>query len=144
VEPVTRSPARWRGPVLYWFRPHTTPAGGAPLGIRECWVGVPLPVRRPHPVEGPERYIGVDVADRHVRHLIRDGVAVDPDDAIAALEFYGHEEAASWWRAHLRGRPATVGFVFRRAEGELMPPRLAAMLHPELEDFGLEDQGWPE
>jgi hypothetical protein len=34
-----------------------------------------------------------------------------------------------------------VGFVFRRAEGELMPPRLAAMLHPELEDFGLGEQG---
>ena len=123
------------GDIVYWFRPKTTPTGGAPLAVRECWVGVPLPVRRPRPVEGPERFVGRDVLDRRIVRPIEDGVAVDPQDAIKALEHFGHDDAAGWWRELLRRRPATESFVFRRDEGELLPPRLALMLHPELEGF---------
>ena len=123
------------GEIVYWFRPKTTPTGGAPLEIRTCWVGVPLPVRRPRPVEGPERFVGRDVIDRRIVRPIDDGIAVDPRDAIKALEHFGHDEAARWWRDLLRRRPATESLVFRRKEGELLPPRLALMLHPELEGF---------
>ena len=129
------------GPILYWFRPMTTPFGGAPIEIRNGWVGVPLPVRQPRPAEGPESYIGLDVVDRRIRRPIPDGVAVAPRDAIDALEHFGRLEASSWWRHFVDDRPATKSFVFRRAEGELLPPRLALMLHPELEDFesGVDD-----
>jgi hypothetical protein len=103
------------GEIVYWFRPNTTPTGGAPIEIRQCWVGVPLPVRRPRPIE--------------------DGIAVDPRDAIKALEHFGHHAAGLWWRELLQRRPATESFVFRRDEGELLPPRLALMLHPDLDGF---------
>ena len=121
--------------VIYWFRPRTIPAGSAPAAVREQWIGVPLPVRRPRPAEGPEGYLGLDVVDRRIVHPIADGVAVDAADAIAALRFFGRDEAASWWEEMLVRRPATESFVFRRHEGDLLPPTLALMLHPELEDF---------
>ena len=118
-----RSFGRWTprraprpGDIVYWFRPKATPTGGAP-------------------VEGPERFVGRDVIDRRIVRPIDDGIAVDPWDAIKALEHVGHDEAADWWRDLLRRRPATESFVFRRDEGELLPPRLALMLHPELEGF---------
>ena len=120
--------------IVYWFRPNTTPTGGAPLRIREFWVGVPLPVRKPRPIEGPERFLGRDVLDRRIVRPVDDGVAVVPRDAIRVLEHFGKLEAAQWWRDLLRRRPAVESLVFRRSEGELLPPRLALMLHPELED----------
>jgi hypothetical protein len=122
--------------IAYWFRPATTPVGGAPLPVREAWIGVPLPVRHPRPVEGPEPHVGRDVADRTLRRVIPDGVVVPLVDALAALRFFGRDDAASWWQALLVERP-TMQLVFRRHEGELLPPRLALMLHPELEDFEL-------
>src|SRR6478752_1667261 len=94
-EPIT-APTVERG-IVYWFRLTTTPVGGAPLDIRRRWIGVPLPVRRPRPVEGPESYLGLDVTDRRVERPITDGVAVDPVDAVAALRFFGELEAACWW-----------------------------------------------
>jgi hypothetical protein len=122
--------------IVYWFRPTTVPVGGAPLHIRQRWIGVPLPVRRPRPVEGPESYVGRDVADRRIERQISDGVRVALDDAIAALRYFGEEDAADWWEDLIRRRPMTTALVFRRGEGELMPPRLAHLLHPELQDFG--------
>jgi hypothetical protein len=123
--------------IVYWFRPTTVPAGGAPLPIRERWVGVPLPVRRPRPVEGPESYRASDVIDPRAERLIDDGVAVDPVDAVATLRFFDEPEAADWWEELARRRPLTWGLVFRRSEGDLMPPSLAKLLHPELVDFEL-------
>lgn len=120
---------------MYWFRPNTTPSGGAPIEIRECWVGVPLPVRRPRPVEGPERFVARDVLDRRIVKPIDDGIAVDPEDAIRALEHAGRSAAALWWRQLLQERANIASFVFRRDEGELLPPRLALMLHPDLDGF---------
>ena len=122
--------------IVYWFRPATTPVGGAPLPVREAWIGIPLPVRRPRPVEGPEPHVGRDVAERSRWRVIPDGVVVALADAVAALRFFGRNDAASWWQALLVERP-TMHIVFRRHEGELLPPRLALMLHPELEDFEL-------
>jgi hypothetical protein len=142
---TTHTESAASGAIIYWFRPTATPQGGAPLEIREQWIGTPLPVRAPRPAEGPESYIGIDVVDRTVRHPIPDGVAVAPLDAIAALDYFGQCDAASWWRQMLTRRPATRSFVFRRAEGEFLPPLLAYMLHPELADFvgqcALDDPG---
>jgi hypothetical protein len=127
--------------IVYWFEPTVTPVGGAPLRIRESWVGVPLPVRRPRPVEGPEPHVGRDVSDTTVRRHVPDGVTVAVQDAIAALEYFERGEAASWWRGFAANRPASRTLLFRRWEGNLLPPRLALMLHPELEDlrFGAEE-----
>lgn len=128
-------PSSPSGQIVYWFRPNTTPSGGAPIEIRECWVGVPLPVRRPRPIEGPERFVARDVLDRRIVKPIDDGIAVAPQDAIKALEHVGHHDAALWWSQLLHERPDVASFVFRRDEGELLPPRLALMLHPDLEGF---------
>jgi hypothetical protein len=124
-----------RSPILFWFRLRTVPIGGAPGEIRSQWVGIPLPVRRPRPVEGPQAHVGRDVVDRSIVRPIADGVVVEPSDAVAALRFFGRDEAASWWQQHLARRPMLTGLVFRRHEGEFLPPRLALMLHPELADF---------
>src|SRR3954447_20611643 len=97
--------------IVYWFRPTAVPVGGAPLDVRQRWVGVPLPVRRPRPVEGPESYLGRDVVDRRIERPIPDGVWVDLDDAVAALRFYGETEAADWWADLRRRRPLTVALV---------------------------------
>ncbi len=77
--------------------------------------------RRPRPVEGPEPYLGRDVADRRVLRSIPDGIAVALCDAIAALEHAGRADAVSWRQALVVDRP-TLRLVFRRAEGELLPP----------------------
>ena len=122
-------------PVLFWFRVTAVPSGGAPPEIRCQWVGVPLPVRRPRPVEGPQPHLGRDVVDRRIRRAISDGVVVEPPDALAALRLFDRSDAAAWWQAHLALRPLANGLVFRRHEGEFLPTRLAHMLHPELDDF---------
>ena len=122
-------------PVLFWFRVTAVPSGGAPPEIRCQWVGVPLPVRRPRPVEGPQAHLGRDVVDRRIRRAISDGVVVEPPDALAALRLFDRSEAAAWWQAQLASRPLANGLVFRRHEGEFLPTRLAHMLHPELDDF---------
>ena len=120
--------------IVYWFRPTTTPVGGAPEDIRRQWLDVLLPVRDPRPIEGPLPYVGTDVIDRTERKLIEDGVKVTPSDALRALRLHDRDAAASWWEALLRERPLIDGFVFRRAEGDLLPPSLARLLHPDLDE----------
>jgi hypothetical protein len=121
-------------PIVYWFRPTAVPAGSAPLNIREAWVGVPMPVRQARPVEGPQLHIGRDVADRRMLTVLADGVPVATADAIGALRLCGQPEAAAWWEGLVARRPATVAMLFRRGEGELLPPRLAQMLYPDATD----------
>jgi len=122
-------------PIVYWFRIARVPVGGAPLAIRERWLGVVLPVRRPRPIEGPEHHLGRDVVDRRIVRAVADGVPVEPDDAMTALRFFGQEDAARWWEDLLHQRPLTSALLFRRAEGDLLPPSLAHLLHPELDDL---------
>ena len=119
---------------MYWFLVTTTPAGGAPLHVRDGWVGVPLPVRHPRPMESPEPHVARDINNREIR-FIDDGVAVDPHDAIRALRLFGRDDAADWWKAHLELRPATTALAFRTHEGRLLPASYASMRFPELEDF---------
>ena len=122
-------------PIVYWFRVARVPVGGAPLAVRERWIDVVLPVRRPRPIEGPEQHVGHDVVDRRIVRRVPDGVPVEPKDALTALRFFGEDDAARWWEDLLRQRPLTTALVFRRAEGELLPPSVARLLHPELEDL---------
>lgn len=121
--------------ILYWFRVTTCPAGGAPEAVRAQWIGTLLPVRQPPPIEGPESYLGRDVMDRHVLTHVPDGVVVLPEDALKALRFFGRDTVAEWWAELLAHRPLVANLVFRRREGELLPVRMAYMLHPELEAF---------
>ena len=116
--------------IIAWFQITAMPAGGAPEAVRAQWIGVPLPVRRPRPVEGPDAHLARDVADRSLK-VIPDGVVVEMHDAITMLRLHGREEAADWWQAqNLR-----AALVFRTFEGRLLPPSLAARLFPEVEDF---------
>jgi len=121
--------------ILYWFRVTTTPAGGAPEKVRAQWVGTVLPVRRPPPIEGPDLHVGHDVMNRRVVNLIPDGVQVERDDALKALRFFGRHAVAAWWNDLFTTRPLAHSLVFRRDEGELLPVRMALMLHPELQGF---------
>ncbi|HEV3227733.1 MAG TPA: hypothetical protein VGZ52_12890 [Acidimicrobiales bacterium] len=125
-----------RREILYWFRVSCVPYGGAPLVVREQWVGALLPVRQPRPVEGPESFLGVDVLDRRIVNAIQDGVAVDPGDALKALRRLDRHEAAQWWGQLLEARrPRVASLLFRRHEGDLLPDRMARMLHPDLETW---------
>jgi hypothetical protein len=122
------------GEIVYWFLVTSTPIGGAPEHIRGQWVGVPLPVRRPRPVEGPEPHVARNIRDRRVS-VIPDGVAVAGPDALRALELFDRPEAAAWWSAHLATSPSTSALAFRTSEGRLMPPSFAVRRFPELDAF---------
>ncbi|MFI5041387.1 MAG: hypothetical protein ACHQNA_05990 [Acidimicrobiales bacterium] len=124
------------GGILYWFQVMAVPEGGAPEVIRRQWVGVPLPVRRPRPMEGPDPKIGRDVLEQDRRKLITDGVVVEFTDALDALRLFGREEAAAWWEGWLQSRRTTGALVFRVWEGRLLPTRFAGRLFPELDEFG--------
>jgi hypothetical protein len=121
-------------PILYWFDVTQTPAGGAPVEIREQWRGVVLAVREPRPAEAPTPFLGRDVLETHRYRMIRDGVPVTVADALQALRFYERPAAAAWWEQTLRdlGQPR---LVFRIHEGQLLPSSLAPLLHPEIEDL---------
>jgi hypothetical protein len=135
--PITEGVDGDREPIVYWFQVTSTPAGGAPEEVREAWVGVLLPVRRPRPVEGPEAHVARDVRDRQVK-LIKDGVAVAPDDAVKSLRLFGRADAAQWWETYFVQHTSTVALAFRTVEGRLLPPSYALMRFPELVDFGVE------
>ena len=121
--------------ILYWFRVTQVPAGGAPLAVREQWLGTMLPVRRPRPVEGPESYLGTDVCDRTIMRPIADGVSIEPDDALRALRWFERSDVVAWWSDLLTSRPSISSLVFRRHEGDLLPARMAYLLDPDLQDF---------
>src|SRR5262245_54906710 len=121
--------------ILYWFRVTRVPDGGAPLQVREQWVGTMLPVRRPRPVEGPEPHLGTDVRDRSIVQLVSDGVLIEPADALKALRWVGRSDVVAWWTDLLASRPLVSSFLFRRQEGDLLPARMAYMLDPRLEYF---------
>lgn len=119
--------------IQYWFVIRDIPAGGAPEDVKQQWVNIPLPCRRPH-AEAPEVHFGTEVGRGFgsVR-VIEDGVAIEADDAIKALRLFGRESAATWWETYY-GRNGSA-LVFRAYEGEIIPPDYAERLLPGLEDF---------
>lgn len=126
-----------REPVLYWFEVTSVPEGGAPDEVRAEWVGVPLPVRRPRPVEGPNPKVGRDVMDLRQRNMIADGVIVELNDAVAALRIFGRHDAADWWDRWSRRRAPTPGLVFRTWEGRLLPAGYVERRFPELDSLSI-------
>ena len=126
--------AAQRRSILYWFLVTSVPEGGAPDHIRSQWLNVLLPVRRPRPVEGPDPRIGTNVAKRHIKSVIPDGVVVELADAIRALVDSGRDGAAEWWQALYATYPKPPALVFRIDEGTLMPASYARRLYPETED----------
>lgn len=124
-----------RRPIRYWFIVRGTPRGGAPEGIRAQWDGVVLPVREPRRVEAPSPFVGREVGNREVQHVIDDGVPVRTDDAVRALQLFGRAEAAAWWQAYVAANPRTRQLVFRTHEGHLVPPAYALARFPELTQF---------
>lgn len=125
-----------RRPIRYWFIVSGTPQGGAPVEIRAQWDGVVLPVRDARRVEGPSPFVGREVGNREVQHVIDDGVAVRTDDAVRALQLFDRAAAARWWQAYVAANPRTHKLVFRTHEGQLVPPGYALARFPELEHFG--------
>lgn len=123
-----------RPEIVYWFLVSRTPRGGAPLDIREAWIGLALPVRRPRPVEAPVPFVGRDV-DSDARKIIDDGVPVRGDDALMMLELFDRRDALVWWQEYFSHAGLHPNLVFRTDEGRLLPPSLATRLHPELDGF---------
>jgi len=115
-------------PIQYWFILRT-----APDEIKQQWVDVPLPCRRPF-IEGHEPHIGQDVGmGFETLKLIEDGVAIEADDAIRALMLFERHDAASWWDDYCGGMGATL--VFRANEGQALPVSAAERILPGLSDF---------
>jgi hypothetical protein len=130
---MARPYGRDRAPIHHWFEITTTPLGGAPLAMREQWVGVVLPVRRPRPVEGPEPWAGREIGTGRIV-TVDDGVIVEIGDALRVLELFGRDEAAAWWRELGRRQPVP-GLGFRWNEGRWLPTDLVYARHPVLEEL---------
>lgn len=129
-----------RGEILYWFEVLAVPEGGAPREIRAQWVGVPLPVRQPRPMEGPDPRFGRDVHDIRRRTVIPDGVVVEFEDALRALRLFGRDAAADWWAAWARSTGRSAALVFRTREGRLVPHGYVERRYPEVEGFSGSDR----
>jgi hypothetical protein len=120
-------------PIQYWFVLRTVPQGSAPEEIKEQWLGVPLPCRRPF-IEGSEQFLGFDAgAGLETLKIVEDGVAVEADDAIVALNLFGKEEAARWWD-NICGQVGAE-LVFRVVEGQAIPTTAAERTFPQIINF---------
>jgi hypothetical protein len=111
------------------------PAGEAPAWVRECWVGLrlPLALRRTAPMSlrvsgvlsGPKTRLGSLVGWLRGEFARHAGYVVRVSDAMAALE-PRHPAAAAWWRQHaphlFRGRRY---FVFDVQAGRIVTDEAA-------------------
>jgi len=126
-------------PIQYWFVIRTIPEGGAPLEIKKQWVDIPLPCRQPF-VEGNKEHVVYDVTDPELVKLVKDGVAVEAYDALAALMLFDRADAASWWNNYLEGMNETL--VFQASEGQLLSTHDAERILPGLSRFDEYDGYW--
>lgn len=108
----------------------SVPPGEAPPWVRQCWVGLLLPVaqRQVTPVSlftsgvlsGPKSFLSCLVALVTGKLERQSGFVVEARSAIAVLEI-SHPQAAAWWRAHaphlLRGKKY---FVFQAETGDVV------------------------
>jgi hypothetical protein len=122
-----------RRPIQYWFEITTTPMGGAPVEVREQWVGVVLPIRRPRPVEGPEPWVGREIGTRQPV-AVADGVVVEADDAVRSLRLFDRPDAAGWWETFL-GTSRVPALGFRWGEGRWLPEGIVVSWYPFLDGF---------
>ena len=102
------------GPILAEFTLDQTPQGGAPLHVREQWVGTPLPVRETSIAQlamGEVEYF--DVLTFNAKRN-DDPVSILGMEAIEALVGAGKIDAADFWVPYQDGL-----FTFRGYEGQL-------------------------
>ncbi len=109
----------------------STPPGEAPEWVRECWVGLALPLAKEfeEPLEsettgvlsGARTSIGQFLASIFDRPQVVTGYVVESLPAIEILA-ESSPEAANWWRAHV---PDSVvsgeTFVFDSDVGHVIP-----------------------
>jgi hypothetical protein len=122
-------------PIQYWFILRTVPSGPlAPEEIKQQWIGVPLPCRKPF-IEGMEPYIVNDVIlGRKVLTLVEDGVVIRLDDAIKSLMLFDRADAGSWWNNLSVGIDNST-LIFRADEGQALPIDTAERILPGLTNF---------
>ena len=106
-----------------------TPAGEAPLWVREQWVGLALPLAQGRDgarlfvtsgvLSGPRTVLARLLAVFTGRYDVRSGYAVEARAAVAILEAKS-PEAAAWWREHAAHQLAAGRyFVFGKADGRV-------------------------
>lgn len=105
----------------------SVPPGGAPLHIKQQWVGLELPLE-----EISEPGIMRSVTGSKPNPKSYGGFPVKTEDAIQALRDQGREEAAEWWENWFlsTGRTGKT-LVFAATCGELVTDDEAAGAQPE-------------
>ena len=106
------------------------PPGEAPSWVRECWVGLVLPLVDgfDHPVEteiqgvlsGPRTGIGKFLSSLFDCHKVETGYVVE---ALLAVEILAESspEAANWWRVHAQDSIAPgIQFLFHESVGHIV------------------------
>lgn len=121
--------------IRYWFFVRQLPYGRSPEEIRAGMVNIPMPVREPLPVEGPQSYVAGETDDLKDVHRVPDGVFVTWSDGAKSLRLFQRIVSAEWLEEFQTQNPQSEGMVFDRAEGEIIPSDLAERLVPGLEDF---------
>ena len=98
------------------------PPGGAPVAIREQWIGVEMPLE-----QGPsEPGILRSVTGGKPNPKSYGGFPVKTEDAIQALREQGREEAAEWWENWFLSSPSGKTLVFAASCGELVDEAVEA------------------
>lgn len=117
-------------PIRLYLAVDRTPAGEAPLEIRQQWIGTFLPMRYERPIERPHPMAGAGL-ETHAVTSYEDAAYITTSDAIAALDRAGRAGAAAYWE-HMFNTGRAPGLIFEVAAGRLLPPDLASRLHPGL------------
>lgn len=111
---VSQELTRLYGPVLATFTLDQTPESGAPVAIREQWIGITLPVRERALAQlafGAVEYF--DYLDFNTKRN-PDPVSISGFEAVDALDEAGKDEAVDFWAPYSEGL-----FTFRGYEGTL-------------------------
>lgn len=102
------------GPVLAEFTLNQTPQGGAPVEIREQWIGIPLPVRERNLARLALGSIECFDFLTFSTKQNDNPVSIAGIEAVDALVVAERFEAANFWLTYQAGL-----FTFRVYEGEL-------------------------
>ncbi len=107
------------GEVVAIFTIEGVPRGGAPVAVKEAWVGVSLPVRSVNHETGmmPGREVAFDEITQRYNE-IDSPVRVYGLDAVMCLDNAGKNVAAQYW---LDTGFVFATLVFRADEGKLSP-----------------------
>lgn len=127
-----------RPEIKLWFFIQSLPEGQAPLLVRQQWLGIPLPLRYDRPFESPTPREAGGLLQPLPLSVIPDAVEVESYDCVKALRLFEREDAANWWVEYYENKGLPIldaTLLFRRQEGQFVPPKLAHLLLPGLERF---------